>query len=213
MQLKSKQRVADFGEVYTHEREVNAMLDLVQSQTERIDARFLEPACGTGNFLVEILRRKLAVTAKRYGKSQLEYERNAVIAVSSIYGIELLPDNVAACRERLLAIFQSRYQSLFPKTFKAECLRAAKYILAENILCGDALTLKQNNGAPIEFAHWSMVGSKIQRRDYVYRELIEHDTGTTDADLFSDGRRNAEDLILKPIKTHPSVHFLEVGHG
>ena len=88
-QLKSKNRVADHGEVFTAEREVNAMLDLVKQETERIDSRFLEPACGTGNFLVEVLRRKLAVVDKNYKKSQLDYERYAVLAVSSLYGIDL----------------------------------------------------------------------------------------------------------------------------
>ena len=74
-QVKSKKRVADHGEVFTAEREVNAMLDLVKQETERIDSRFLEPACGDGNFLTEVLKRKLIVVENRYRKSQLEFER------------------------------------------------------------------------------------------------------------------------------------------
>ena len=74
-QVKSKQRVADHGEVFTAEREVNAMLDLVKQETERIDSRFLEPACGDGNFLAEILRRKLAVVKARYKNNIADYER------------------------------------------------------------------------------------------------------------------------------------------
>ena len=79
-QVISRQRVADHGEVLTGKREVNAMLDLVKQETERIESRFLEPACGTGNFLVEILRRKLSLVDSRYRRSQLEWERNAVLA-------------------------------------------------------------------------------------------------------------------------------------
>jgi hypothetical protein len=97
-QIKTKQRVADYGEVYTAPREVNAMLDLVKQETERIESRFLEPACGTGNFLLEVLSRKLTRIVSRYAQgpaaARLEYERYAVSAVSSLYGIDILEDNV-----------------------------------------------------------------------------------------------------------------------
>ena len=112
----SKQRVSDHGEVFTGRREVVAMLDLVKQETERIESRFLEPACGNGNFLAEILERKLRVVESRYGKSQLDYERKAVVAVASIYGIDILEDNVAACRKRLFGIFDWRYSNRFKKT-------------------------------------------------------------------------------------------------
>ena len=109
MQVKSKKRVADHGEVFTSQREVNAMLDLVKQETERIESRFLEPACGDGNFLAEILKRKLNVVESRYKKSQLEFERNVITAISSVYGIDILEDNVVACRKRLLEIFTDFY--------------------------------------------------------------------------------------------------------
>ena len=111
--VRTKKRVSDHGEVLTGQREVNAMLDLVKQETERIDSRFLEPACGDGNFLTVILERKLAVVEKRYGKSQLDFERYAVLAVSSIYGIDILPDNVRDCRRRLFAVFDANYTRLF----------------------------------------------------------------------------------------------------
>lgn len=114
-QVKSKQRVADHGEVFTSEREVNAMLDLVKHETERIDSRFLEPACGNGNFLAEILRRKLAVVRQRYSKNAPDYEKFAVVAITSLYGIDILQDNINECRERLFHIFdgeQSKYMSM-----------------------------------------------------------------------------------------------------
>ncbi len=120
-QIVSKKRVADHGEVLTGKREVNAMLDLVKQETERIDSRFLEPACGTGNFLTEILKRKLRVVEARYKKSQLEYERNAVLAVSSIYGVDILDDNVQECRKRLYDIFNEKYTSLFKGSAKEQC--------------------------------------------------------------------------------------------
>ena len=115
-QVNSKKRVADHGEVYTAPREVNAMLDLVKTETERIDSRFLEPACGNGNFLAEILTRKLGIVEKRYAKSQLEYERYAVLAVSSIYGIDILQDNVQECRHRLFGIFDAKLSADYSRT-------------------------------------------------------------------------------------------------
>ena len=120
-QVVSKKRVADHGEVYTSKREVNAMLDLVKNETERIESRFLEPACGTGNFLTEILDRKLAVVHSRYGKNQLEYERYALLAVSSLYGIDILEDNIKECQTRLFNSFEQPYTALFKDTVQQEC--------------------------------------------------------------------------------------------
>jgi len=120
-QVKSKKRVADHGEVFTSEREVNAMLDLVKQETERIDSRFLEPACGTGNFLVEILNRKLKIVKDRYKKSQIEFERNAIIAISSIYGVDILQDNAIECRDRLFEIFDVIYTRLYKTECKEDC--------------------------------------------------------------------------------------------
>ncbi len=128
-QVVSKQRVADHGEVLTGTREVNAMLDLVKQETERIESRFLEPACGTGNFLTVILERKLAVVERRYGKSQLDFERYAVLAVSSIYGIDIQEDNVQQCRQRLFAIFDLAYLRLFKNKTSDDCREAVRFIL------------------------------------------------------------------------------------
>ena len=156
-QVVSKKRVADHGEVYTSKREVNAMLDLVKNETERIESRFLEPACGTGNFLTEILDRKLAVVHSRYGKNQLEYERYALLAVSSLYGIDILEDNIKECQTRLFSSFEQRYTALCKEAVQEECLNSVRYILERNIIQGDALTLKTigNNPQPIVFSEWS----------------------------------------------------------
>ena len=202
-QIKSKERVAAHGEVFTAPREVNAMLDLVKSETERIDSRFLEPACGDGNFLREILRRKLSVCrdrvkARQY--TQLQYEHDAIWAVSSIYGIELLADNVASCRQRLLDYFTEQYKALFKSKCKDECIEAARYILSKNIIHGDALTYKRvdNPGSWIHVCEWSFIGGgKVSRRDYEFSFLI----GQYSSDnLFADA----------PVETYPPVHFLKI---
>lgn len=211
-QVVSKQRVADHGEVYTHPREVNAMLDLVKQETERIESRFLEPACGTGNFLVEILNRKLAVVASRYAKSQFEYERCAVLAVSSIYGIDILADNVAACQERLFNVFDASYTALFKTETNDACRASVRFILSRNILHGDALTLQtvsSRGGEPITFSEWSAVnGSMLKRRDFKFAHLIDR-ADSAALPLFSD--LGDESYIPEPIADHPLIHFLEVG--
>lgn len=173
MQIKSKQRVAEHGEVFTNEREVKAMCDLVKSETERIDSRFLEPACGEGAFLSEILRRKLTVVKRRYGKSPFDYERYAVLAVTSIYGVDILEDNTVACRRRLFEIWDKEYTGNAKEQADDRCRKTVKFILRKNILCGDALTMKNSDGNPIVFAEWSLVtGSQIKRRDYELDALL-----------------------------------------
>jgi len=212
-QVVSKKRVADHGEVLTGKREVNAMLDLVRQETERIDSRFLEPACGNGNFLSVILERKLAVVEKRYAKSQLEFERYSVLAVSSIYGIDILQDNVQACRERLFHIFDEVYTRLFQAEAKEKCRQAVRFLLARNIIHGDALTLKTVGGKPtgIVFSEWSLVnGSMLKRREFSYRGLLAHQEMREGA-LFSD---LGEDVFIpEPFKENPPIHFLELGEN
>ena len=211
-QVKSKKRVSDHGEVFTSEREVNAMLDLVKQETERIDSRFLEPACGSGNFLVEVLRRKLAVVEAKYKSSQLEFERYAVIAISSIYGVDILKDNVEECRERLFLIFDTLYTKLYKKNGKEECRNAVKFILGRNILWGDALSLRtpDEKAIPIVFSEWSPVnGSLIKRRDFQYDKLLENvEYNSGEMNLFSD--TNEPVFIPTPIKDYPLIHFLNL---
>ena len=187
-QVKSKQRVSDHGEVFTADREVNAMLDLVKQETERVDSRFLEPACGDGNFVAEILRRKLEAAKKRATPPKkkkplpLEFEKQSVIAVASIYGVDLLMDNVLACRTRLYDIWNSEYEAICKQEANHDCREAVKFILARNILCGNALSLKKvdDNGndldEPIVFSEWAFVmGNKMQRKDYRFDKLLAGD--------------------------------------
>ena len=209
---KSKQRVADHGEVFTAEREVNAMLDLVKQETERIESRFLEPACGDGNFLAEILRRKLAVVKSRYGKNPADYEKYAVLAVTSIYGVELLQDNVDECRERLFLIFDKAYTVNCKKQANDESREAVRSILRHNILCGDALTMKQTTGEPIIFAEWSMVpGDLLKRRDFRLDQMLEgHQQQSS---LFMTGWEYDEEIqafIPLPIMEFPPIHYRRV---
>ena len=207
-QVKSRQRVSDHGEVYTNPREVNAMLDLVKQETERIDSRFLEPACGHGNFLTAILERKLDVVEQRYKKSQLEFERYSVLAVGSIYGIDLLEDNIVQARERLLEIFSERYSRLFKAETKADCIRSIQFILEKNIVVGDALemTIAAGSEVPIVFSEWSLVnGSSVKRRDFAFEHLSP---GIPMDSLFKD--TGEEGFIPKPIREFPLTHFLKI---
>jgi len=206
-QVKSKKRVADHGEVFTSEREVNAMLDLVKQETERIDSRFLEPACGTGNFLVEILNRKLKIVKDRYKKSQIEFERNAIIAISSIYGVDILQDNAIECRDRLFEIFDVIYTKLYKTNCKEDCKTSVKFLLKRNILWGDALDFTNpETKEPIVFSEWSAInGSMIKRRDYVFKFLVEQ---THQFSMFNDeGNPSAID---EPVKDYPITHFLKI---
>jgi len=207
-QLKSKKRVADHGEVFTNEREVNAMLDLVKQETERIESRFLEPACGNGNFLAEVLRRKLHIVDSRYSKNQNDWERYSVIAVSSIYGVEILEDNAQECRERLFEIFDKHYTLLYKNKCKDECRRSVQYLLQRNILWGDALDFcNPITKEPIVFSEWSAVnGSMLKRRDYVFRFLVEQ---SHQFSLFNDEGEAA--AIDEPVKDYPLIHFLKLG--
>ena len=179
-QTKSKERVRERGEVFTAEREVKAMCDLVKDETERIDSRFLEPACGDGNFLAEILTRKLEVVKRKYKKSTLDYEKNAVLAISSVYGVDIMQDNVLACRERLFKLWDKEYKAVCKKDCNDQTREAVKFILTKNIVCGNALTLKcvDENGnetdEPIVFSEWAFItGFQMQRQDYIFAHLLE----------------------------------------
>lgn len=180
--IKSKKRVADHGEVFTPAWMVEAMLDLVKGETERIDSRFLEPACGDGNFLVQILRRKLAAVEHKYGKSDFERRHYALLALMCIYGIELLADNIADCRGNLLAIFAD-YLNLAPSD---DLYRAGFYVLSQNLVHGDALTMRAQGNPPITFAEWGYLGKgRFQRRDFRYDSLTQSSAYSAEGSLFA----------------------------
>lgn len=209
-QIVSKSRVLNHGEVYTNPQEVNSMLDLVKQETHRIDSRFLEPACGTGNFLVEVLKRKLDIVERRYKKNQTEFEKYAIVASSSIYGVDILKDNVIKCRKRLFKIFDKRYTSLYKNKSKESCRESVKFVFNRNILWGDALNLKtpDEKADPIVFSEWSAVKNNfIKRRDYTLANLLESQP-LEGFNLFSD--LGYEAFIPKPVSDFPLTHYLKL---
>lgn len=197
--VKSKQRVADHGEVFTPAWMVEAMLDLVKGECERIDSRFLEPACGDGNFLVQILRRKLASVELKYGKSDFERRYFALLALMCIYGIELLSDNIAECRANLLEIF-AEYLNLDPSD---DLYRAAFYVLSQNLVHGDARTMRAQGNLPITFAEWGPLGKgRFQRRDFRLDALTGASAYSQEGDLFANLGKHE---IFTPTKTYPPM--------
>lgn len=180
-QIKSKERVAERGEVFTAEREVNAMLDLVANECLRPDSRFLEPACGDGNFLSAILKRKLAELRRKYKKSPRDYEKLSIVTIGSLYGVDIMNDNVIACRERLFSIWNEEYTSHCKTDASDETREAAKFIIDRNIVNGNALTLMcvdedgNDTSAPIVFSEWTLISStQMQRSDYTMSDLLTY---------------------------------------
>jgi hypothetical protein len=225
-QVKSRKRVTEHGEVFTNEREVNAMLDLVKQETERIDSRFLEPACGDGNFLAEVLRRKLEVVRTRYRKSLSEYERYAFTAVGSLYGVDILADNASDCRNRLYRIAEKNYLAVCKKQPTPGYLDAIRYVIDKNILCGNALSLKcvdesgHDTEEPIIFSEWSIVTSdKVKRRDYRLDEMLQGSASQPQMSLFGESGspvsqwgydEETKAYIPLPIREYPLTSLYEV---
>lgn len=202
--IKSKRRVTDHGEVFTPERLVEAMLDLVKDETERIDSRFLEPACGSGNFLVEVLQRKLAAVERKFGKNDFARRHYALLALMCVYGIELLPDNIDECRSNLLEVFD-KYLSLDASD---ELYRAASYVLSQNLVHGNALTMVAHDLQPITFAEWGYLGKgKFQRRDFRLDTLAESAAWGAEGDMFAALEKHD---IFQPIKTYPPLTVAEL---
>lgn len=202
--VKSKQRVADHGEVFTPAWMVEAMLDLVKGETERIDSRFLEPACGNGNFLVQVLRRKLAAVELKYGQSDFEHRHYALLALMCIYGIELLPDNIADCRANLLEIF-AEYLNVEPAD---DFYRAAVCVLSVNLIHGDAMKMRGADGSPICFAEWGYLGKgRFQRRDFRLDSLTLSSAFSAEDSLFSQLGKHE---IFTPAKTYPPMTVSEL---
>lgn len=202
--IKSKRRIADHGEVFTPVWLVEAMLDLVKGETERIDSRFLEPACGSGNFLVRILQRKLAAVELKFGNSDFEKRQYALLAVMCIYGMELLEDNITECRANMLEIFAA-----FLNVRESDELhRAASYVLSQNLVHGDALTMRAADGGPIRFAEWGYLGKgKFQRRDFRLDVLTQMSGLAEEGPLFAHLGKHE---IFTPAKSYPLITAREL---
>jgi hypothetical protein len=202
--IKSKQRVSDHGEVFTPPWLVDAMLNLVSEEAERIDSRFLEPACGSGNFLVQILRRKLASVELKYGQSDFERRHYGLLAVMCIYGIELLTDNIAECRGSLLEIL-AEYLNLDTSD---DLYLAAFYVLSQNLVHGDALTMHTHNAQPITFAEWGYLGKgKFQRRDFRLDVLAQSSAFSAEDSLFAHVDKHE---IFTPTQIYPTMTVNEM---
>ena len=213
-QIKSKERVSKRGEVFTAEREVNAMLDLVANECLRPDSRFLEPACGDGNFLSAILKRKLTELRRKYKKSPRDYEKQAIVAIGSLYGVDIMNDNVLACRERLFVIWDEEYTAHCKGDASDEVREAARFIIGRNIINGNALTLMcvdeegKDTSAPIVFSEWTLIsGTQMQRSDYTMSDLLTYNDNSVEdgmGNLFALTEEEKEEggIFLRRYITH-----------
>jgi hypothetical protein len=202
--IKSKTRVADHGEVFTPRWLVENMLDLVKGETERIDSRFLEPACGSGNFLVPVLQRKLAAVESKFGKSDFERRHYALLAVMCTYGIELLADNVAECRANMLELLAD-YLNLNETD---ELYLAALYVLSQNIVHGDALTMRMHDGHALTFAEWGYLGKgRFQRRDFRFDALTQMSSFSHEGSLWAHLGKHE---VFTPIQAYPPMTMREL---
>src|SRR5699024_7350811 len=197
------------------------MLDLVKEETNRIESRFLEPACGEGNFLVAVLQRKLNTVINKYGNYPLEFEKYSILALSSIYGVELLEDNAQSCRERLYKVWNKSYTKILKNNVNSKSQIAAKYIISRNILCGDALTMLDNNGDPIVFSQWDLImGNLIKRRDYRLDVLMDNEESNSEdnyqIDIFEvddtewDYQNGKYVKIPKTIKEYTPIEYWRI---
>lgn len=246
-QIISRKRVADHGEVMTSRREVDAMLDLVKQETERIESRFLEPACGTGNFLIAILERKLAVierklaqlekrlkkAEKRPGWQAPFYEPDSLLALSSIYGIDILQDSIEAAKARLLAYYLESYQRIVGLEPPQQLIASARFILDKNILLGDAINTQGHVTVPgvpgldqIVFTEWSRIGNDFKRREFRFDSMhldgkeADNDPRPRQADFFAEEEENQPEVLKtdsgkeimkpQPVGEYPLVHYLKI---
>ena len=201
---RSKQRVADHGEVFTPAWLVEDMLNLVEDESKRIDARFLEPACGSGNFLVNVLQRKLAAVESKYGNSPFEREHFAVFALMCVYGIELLPDNIVECRNNLLTIL-AEYLGINKSDLP---YRAGHFVLSQNLVHGDALTMRTPDDKAITFAEWGYLGKgKYQRRDFRLDTLTQAAAYSQEGTLFANLGKHE---LFTPVTTYPPLSMTEL---
>ena len=230
-QVKSKQRVADRGEVFTAEREVKAMCDLVADECNRIDSRFLEPACGNGNFLAEIITRKLAVVSSKYKKSSYDWERYSLLALGSIYGVDIMTDNAVECRKRLFEIWNKEYKKVCKHDCNKDTVKSAEYILSQNIVCGNALCMMRvdENGndtdEPIIFPEWTYLQNDafMHRQDFRFDVLLkendDEDMYSSQLSLFADDAMSKDNWMIdpetnesvpKPVKIYENIHYRKI---
>jgi len=207
-QFRDRKRIADYGEVFTASKEVNEIIDIVEHEAYRVESKFFEPACGNGNFLTEILKRKISTIEKKYAKNQVDFEKNLIISIGSLYGIDILKNNVEESKYRLEEIAIQKYKKLFNKDTKENFIKVVKYILNKNIIIGDALTLKSTTKKqkPLIFSEWASInGTEIKRKDYVLYKLLDNSEMSR---VKSD--EGLIEYIPAPIKEYRKVHYLDI---
>lgn len=219
LQVKSKERVKDHGEVFTNKREVNAMLDLVKDESYKVDSRFLEPACGNGNFLVAILERKLKTVIKEHNANQADFEKHIFMAVASIYAIDIQEDNCQESRERMYNIVEDLYDEVYPDSQDTLFLNSIKFLLELNIILGNGLTgLRgaESTEGPIVFSEFTFEGDSVIRKDFSMNEMIAHNQRIEEnkkvmsGGLFGMIANEEKDELLKPTKEFKYENFKEV---
>ncbi len=210
IQVKSSDRVRNHGEVLTARREVEAMLDLVKNESERIDSRFLEPACGDGNFLVAILERKLKTVVSRYRTKKVDFEVQMLSALASIYGIDLLTDNIEIAIERMFEIACNCYKETLKIKPDDDFQNIIKFILKKNILQGDSL----NGIDKIIFTQWTLVGYQFKREEFSFSQLNQQ-AEIMNTPLFASlTNEKGEDVFIpQPIKEYPLTFYRNLSGG
>ena len=206
--IKSKQRTVDFGEVNTNSKIVSKMVDLVNVEFEKLDSKFLEPACGDGNFLCEVLNRKMETIKLKHSKHQVDYEKYSIQSCSSIYGIEILDDNVLNARKRLNEVFINHYSKMFD-LLNENIIKSVKKIFELNIVQGDALSFKcgKKLEKSIVLPEWSLIDNLLKRRDFAYKDFISY-ASIDGPNLFSDLGKNA--FIPEPVKDWPLTKYYKI---
>jgi len=207
---KSQNRISQYGEVKTENKEIKNMLGLVENEIERVDSRFLEPACGDGNFLSEILFKKLELAYKNSKKDLIKFEIQAIYGLSSLYGIELLEDNVEKTKKRLRKLIDEYFKDKFHVKLNDNYSRSLNLILKLNIIHGDALSLKKvkNKKEDITFSEWSMINdTDFKRRDYTFKDLLAYQP-YKEENLFSD--LGDEAFIPNPVKEFIPKNYLKL---
>lgn len=209
--IKSKIRVQKHGEVFTPKKIVNQMLDFdeVNKACNELESTFLEPAAGEGAFLKEIITRKLQMIEKNYKDSLIMYENYSLLALSTIYGIELLEDNAQACSLNIFQIYYEFYNKVasnFNEALKKKVLDSAKLIISANIAQGDFLTQQSPNGKEMIFSEWKIIQKnknkiKIVRTEYTLDEIskgVQKDDGEMVSGLKNDNEQINIFELLEP---------------
>lgn len=175
--MKSKHRVQKHGEVFTPQWVVDKMIAIpgIKEKTKDVFATFLEPSAGEGAFLLAIEDMKLRVVTDSQGGDS--WDTYALWALSSIYGIEFLEDNLAVARQNMLELFVNYHETAHdaPLSKKSDLYKSARTVIWANVVQGDTLTRKNLLGKQIIFSHWERVSGKpdkVQRIPFAYSSLF-----------------------------------------